>query len=337
MRFRTSPTLLLPLLFVLPSPALHAADPVVLKAPTIIEALAFSPDGKTLATTLGDNTVVLWNIATRKPGHVLRHERRPHALAFSPDGKTLATGAGDNFARLWTVATGKERRALEHELVDVGALAFLPNGKTLAIGAGRHVHFWDASSGKQLRQTTEEHTTGTIVGLVVTRDGATVATLAAGAEATEVRLWDAKTGRPRPQLQGLDFDETVRLAFSPDGKRLAVLGHRFDKTQTEGVPVVEETLVRIWKLGAPKPALSFTVAKGSAYTFAFSPDGNHLAIPIDEEDAIVIFDAATGKRVKTLKGHEHQVIAVAFSPDGRTLASGSTDETVRLWEVGEVP
>jgi WD40 repeat protein len=316
-----------------PTTAQQAA--VVIKVETPVEALAFSPDGKTLAAARGDNTVALWDLATRKPRAVLRHERRPLALAFSPDGKTLAAGGGDSFAKLWDVATGTEKRALEHDLVDVGALAWLPDGKTLAVGAGKHVQLWDAPAGKKTRLLAKHR--APVSGVAVSPDGATLATLAFAEKASELRLWDLKTGRAKPPLQGLDdFDEIVHLAMSPDGKRLAVLGHKFDKKQTEGVPVIEGAIVRLWNPAAPRPILSIKVLPNSGGSLAFSPNGKFLALP-SADDAVLVCDAATGREVLSLKGHDRQVLAAAFSPDGRTLASAGHDDTIRLWDLSKLP
>ncbi len=111
----------------------------------IVRAVAFTPDGRTLATTAGWS-VVLWNVQTRERTAELEgHKQLVWALAFSPDGRTLATGGGDGVVRLWDVVTGKERAAFNWDTGRVRALAFAPDGMTMAAAGGspNSLVIWD--------------------------------------------------------------------------------------------------------------------------------------------------------------------------------------------------
>jgi WD40 repeat protein len=115
-------------------------------------ALAFSPDGHTLASAGWDNTITLWDVATGKVLHALSgHTEIPDALAFSPDGRTLASGSGDLTVKLWDVATGQLRRTLTGHTDQILSVAFSPDGHTLASGSfDNTVKLWDVTSGKLL-------------------------------------------------------------------------------------------------------------------------------------------------------------------------------------------
>lgn len=196
-----------------------------------LRALAFSPDGRTLASGAGDfakenppGEAKLWDVATRSaraslPGHT----DLVRTVAFSPDGATLATGGDDKTVRLWDPAVGQHRQTIDGLPFAARHVAFSPDGSTLAIACGgvwdAHepgaVLLWDLAQGKT-RAVLRGHRAAVMVA-VYAPDGRTLAT---GSTDGAVKLWDPITGQERCSLDG--HKGLIRTAaFSPDGQMLA--------------------------------------------------------------------------------------------------------------------
>jgi WD40 repeat protein/energy-coupling factor transporter ATP-binding protein EcfA2/Tfp pilus assembly protein PilN len=285
-----------------------------------VESVAFSPDGKTLASGSYDKTVRLWEVATRQPlgQPLVGHSDSVSSLAFSPDGKTLASGSWDKTMRLWDVVT---RQPLGQALVGhsswVESVAFSSDGKTIASGSlDKTLRLWEVATRQPLGQPLVGHSSW-VESVAFSHDGAIIAS---GSRDHTIRLWEVATRQPLGEALVGHSSWVESVAFSPNGAILAS-GSRDDT-------------VRLWEV-ATRQALGQPLVghSQSVSSVVFSFDGKTLASASDDK-TVRLWDVASKQALgQPLVGHSESLSNVAFSPDGKILASGSVDQTVRLWNV----
>jgi WD40 repeat protein len=275
-----------------------------------VYSVAFSPDGKTIATVSGYNTVKLWNLEGKELQTLKGHNDSVGSVAFSPDGKTIATGSQDKTVKLWNLE-GKELQTLKGHSDSVRSIAFSPDGKTIASGSkDKTVKLWNLE-GKEL-QTFKGHS-DRVASVAFSPDGKTIAT---GIEDKTAKLWNLE-GKELQTFKGHSYIVSS-VAFSPDGKTIAT--GSWDNT------------VKLWNLEG-KELQTLKGHSDSVISVAFSPDGKTIAT--GSWDNTVKLWNLEGKELQSFKGHSDRVRSIAFSPDGKTIASGSDDYTVKLWNLEE--
>jgi WD40 repeat protein len=230
-----------------------------------INAVAFSPDGRTVLTSSCDRTVQLWDVGTSRPiGPALVHDHWAGPVCFSPDGQILATGSEDSHLRFWRTADSSPIGAPLAHPGPVYAVAFEPiEGRKVVTGCrDRAARFWDVHTGRQLGPTLWH--ASDIRSVAFSPDGSTVVT---GSGDRTARLWDAETGRPL--IGALRHDGPVwAVAFSPDG-RTVLTGSGFGGKEGRG-------MARLWDARSGRPIGPPLPHGGLVGAVAFRRDGRVL-------------------------------------------------------------
>jgi uncharacterized protein with WD repeat len=229
-----------------------------------VYGLAFSPDGRLLATGSNDHTARLWEVASGQERTQLTHDSAVWAVAFSPDGRRLASGSDSGIVRVWEVVSGELVRELsshEDQWWKVHAVAFSPDGRQLASGGGGPVRVWDAASGELVRELlSRPREQWGVWGLAFSPDGRLLAIGSQDWEA-RLRLWDVASWQERARLT---HDSVVMsVAFSPDGRLLATGS--------------DDHTARLWEVASGQERARLTRLDWVS-SVAFSPDGRLLAI-----------------------------------------------------------
>lgn len=328
--------------------------------PSGILSVQFSPDGRTLAAGSTNCCFTLWQTETgRQLNQVLAHDGWVTGVAYSQDGTRLATCSNGGGVKVWDVGRlggrlsdmitraiafsrdGRQIAAIYGDdgkttsIVDVAdrrerlrlappekicSAVFSPDGKQLATGQEHgSMTFWDSRTGVKAREF-KPHASA-VNPVAFSPDGSLIAT---GSADMTVELWDSRTFLKRMDLGGNSSD-VLGIKFSPDGKRIASMS--------------KDCRLIVWDVHSGRKLSSFQWETGTPSSRAvyyywsaveFSPDGKLLATGYSP---IQLWDAATGKRVRTISGTYGAQLCLAFSPDGKRLAATGLAGTLQLWDV----
>ncbi|GAB2917364.1 helix-turn-helix domain-containing protein [Streptomyces heilongjiangensis] len=281
-----------------------------------VNAVAFAPGDRMLATASSDGTVLLR--ATAGAHRVLARftvPGRARSVAFGPDGRTVAVTSTDGPVTLWSTTAHRRTGALSDATRGARAVAFDPRGGRLAVAAADGtVRVWDTGARPPRPVATFRGHRGTVNALAYAPDGRML--VSAGADRA-VRLWDTRRNRPVDELDG-HTDEVLGVAFSPDGATVASAG--VDRT------------VRLWDVRDRRPTATFTGSSDDINAVVFTPDGTTVVGAVGD-GTTRLWDVRSGRQTSVLAGHTDYVLGVAVTSDGALLATAGFDQSVALWDL----
>ena len=300
--------------------------------------LAFAPKGNGVAIGSAEETFRIWDVEKGEELQVFSgHSDSIASVAFSADGQQVVSGSLDNTLKIWDVDSGEELQTLTGHQGKLTSVAFSPSGQRIVSGSfDKTIKIWDVASGKALR-TLAGHQ-GNVSSVAFSPDGQQIVS---GSFDKTLKLWDTNSGKLLKTITG--HNGKVRsVAFSPDGQRVA------------GADVT----IKLWDVASGRELQSFSGHTKGVRKVVFSPDGDRIfscssdkTIKVwDVDSTVKVWDVtpsgdalapkpAVTESAETLpphSAHTKRVTCVAFSPDGRRIVSGSDDNMVKVWDVGDI-
>jgi len=319
----------------------------------LVWALAFSPDGRLLLSGSLDGSAILWDVETGRKIHTLvEKDRHPNHVAFSPDGRRAVLSSIDPTISVWNVDSGLKLRQFESKASDICKAAFSPDSRSLAGGLQNGtVLLWDVESGNLLR-TFGGHVTGSrqaafdpegrrlavatgdksavvwdlasgtiarvrkghtdaVIAVAYSPDGQQVVT---GSNDHTAIVWDAATGAKLHTLTDPDDHSVTIVRFRSDGRQILTVSHRilalWDASTGQSQHVI--------RVGEP--------GEKTLQTAVFSPDGRQIAGWTFPTNELILWDTATGQKLRTLATTAGPGSTLAFSPDGQQVVAGLWSE-----------
>ncbi len=279
----------------------------------VVGALAFSPDGKSMASASYDHSIRLWRTDDGRCVNIFLHQSWVYSIAFSPSGKMLASAGEDGTVRLWDLSTGTCIKVVDDGIENFfAAVAFSPDGQLLAYGGNAKRISIVSSADLSLQFELTVHSGG-VRALAFSPDGST---LVSGTEDGLICAWSITTGRFLKTLIG--HSGPVRsLSFSTFDDLLASSS--------------DDHTVRLWSLSKSECVGSVQASASRVWSVSFSPTGRTFSTG-SEDSTLRVWDVDNLSCLMTLRGHCNKFWSLEFSSDSALLVSGSEDRSVRVWD-----
>ena len=281
-----------------------------------VDAVAWSPTSKLIASGSMDGTVQVWSPYAGSPAPLFTyrgHSGSVLGVAWSPDNMRIASASSDRTVQIWEPFSGKTLLTYRGHADTVRALTWSPDGVHIASSSEDHtVQVWDSATGQTL--LTYNGHADTVVSVAWSRDGKRIAS--AGFDGT-VQVWDATTGNNVLTYRG-HSGAVNAVAWSPDNMRISSASS--DRT------------VQVWDSSTGERFIAYTGHTDTVLTVAWAPNSKFIASG-SADKTVQVWEFTTGAPLMTYTGHSDVVLTVAWWPiDATYIASGSKDKTVQVWQ-----